>query len=65
MTGIEEHAGSVKRANPETMFRFVMTLIVTTLMVAVTAYVLSYAILAPERLGAAHSPAPSMQRVRT
>jgi hypothetical protein len=65
MTGIEKHADSVKRANPETMFRFVVTLIVSTLMVAATAYVLSYAILAPERLGSAHSPAPPMQRVRT
>ena len=65
MTGIEQHADSVKRARSETMFRFVMTLIVTTLMVAVTACVLSYAVLAPERLGSAHNAAPAMQRVRT
>ena len=63
MSKVEEHV--VERPNPEVMFRFVATLIVTTLMVAVTAFALSYAVLAPERMGAAHGAAPSMQHART
>ena len=49
MTGVDERADVVVRAGSETMLRFVMTLIVTTGMVAVTAWVLSYALLATER----------------
>ena len=49
------HAGDVDVVESETMLRFVMTVIVSTLMVAVTAWVLSYAVLAPERLGSTHA----------
>jgi hypothetical protein len=61
---VEEHADSVPRASSETTFRFVMTLIVTTLMAVVTAYVLGYAMLAPERMGSTHNPAPTVQHAR-
>jgi hypothetical protein len=61
---VEEHADSVQHASSETTFRFVMTLIVTTLMAAVTACVLGYAVLAPERTGSAHNPGPAMQHAR-
>ena len=47
------------------MLRFVTTLVVTTLMAAVTTYVLSYAVLAPERMRAAqHGAAAVLQHTR-
>ncbi len=46
-------------------FRFVATLIVTTVMVAMTAYVLSYAVLAPERTGSAHGAASLAPHMRS
>ncbi len=51
MTGVEERAASVESAGREGFVRFVMTLIVATLITAVTAVVLSYAVLGPERVG--------------
>ncbi len=57
MTSVEDRADETERADGDAMLRFVMTLIVATLMVAVTAYVLSYAVLAPERAGATHAAA--------
>ena len=61
---VEEHASKVERENSDTMLKFVMTLIVTTLMAAVTAYVLCYAVLAPERMGSGRGAAPTVQHVR-
>ncbi len=49
----------------EQTFRFVTTLIVATMMVAMTAYVLSYAVLAPERTGAAHGAASLSAHMRS
>ena len=46
-------------------FRFVATLIVTTVMVAMTAYVLSYAVLAPERAGSTHGAASLAPHMRS
>ena len=52
-------------AGRDQTFRFVATLIVTTIMVAMTAYVLSYAVLAPERTGSVHGPAAQAERMRS
>ena len=65
MTGTGEHADDVGLANSEKTLRFVMTLIVTTLMVAVTAYVLSYAVLAPGATGPAHGLSSAAQHARS
>ena len=55
MIGMRDHADRVISSAPHTA-RFVMTLIVATLIAGVTAVVLSYAVLAPDRLG--HGAAP-------
>lgn len=52
MNGFEDGANDVEHARKESALRFVMTLVVSTLMVAMTAYVFSYAALAPARHGA-------------
>jgi hypothetical protein len=62
MTGADKDANAVVSAGSESMLRFVMTLIVTTGMVAVTAWVLSYALLAPERM--THGATAAVQHVR-
>ncbi|RBP05661.1 hypothetical protein DFR50_13424 [Roseiarcus fermentans] len=49
----------------ETMVRFVATVIVSTMMAAITAWALSYAMLTPERVGATHGAAGSLQRARS
>ncbi len=64
MTGLEERIDGAASAGSETTLRFVLTLIVTTLMVAMTAYVLSYAVLAPGAT-AARGAAASMQHARS
>ncbi len=64
MTGVEEHADDVGRVGADVMLRFVTTLIVTTLMVALTAYVLSYAVLAPGRAGLSHGAATGTVHAR-
>ena len=64
MTRIGTHADVVERAGSESTLRFVMTLIVATLIVAASAYVVSCAALAPERNGSAHYSAPAFQHVR-
>jgi hypothetical protein len=65
MTGAEERMDDVGRAGSEITVRFVMTLIVTTLMVAITAYVLSYAVLAAGSAGPTHGATAATQHVRT
>jgi len=64
MTRIGTHADAAGRPDSESMLKFVMTLIVATLIVAASAYVLSYAVLAPER-NSAHGSTASFQHVRT
>jgi hypothetical protein len=49
MNRLKDGANDVERGGKETALRFVMTLIVSTLMAATTAYALSYATLAPAR----------------
>jgi hypothetical protein len=49
----------------EQTFRFVTTLIVATVMVAMTAYVLGYAVFAPERMGAPHGAATLTAHMRS
>ena len=55
--GVEQQTHLVEVGKSETMIRFVLTLIVSTLMVAVTAWVLSYAVLTSERVGSARGGA--------
>ena len=49
MSGMGDHAERVTSGADTT--RFVLTMIVATVIVGVTAVVLSYAVLAPERVG--------------
>ncbi len=65
MNGVRDNLGDVSPAGSESRLRFVATLIVTTVMVAVTAYVLSYAVLAPGTMGPAHGAAAATQHTRT
>ena len=53
MSSVEEHS-DVDEGSDD-MLRFVMTLIVATLIAAVTFYVLSYAVLTPERAASTHA----------
>ena len=64
MTGTQDRM-DVGRGGAETTLRFVITLIVTTLMVAITAYVLSYAVLAPGSTASTHGATAAAQHVRT
>jgi hypothetical protein len=64
MTGLRDRMDA-GREGTETTLRFVMTLIVATLMVAVTAYVLSFAVLAPGSAGPTHGATAATQHVRT
>ncbi len=60
MSRFEERAADVDDASSERLFKFVLTLIVATLIVAVTAYVLGSAVLEPRVNGAAHRSAVVM-----
>jgi hypothetical protein len=63
MTKFEERPDE-DGARAEVMQRFVATLIVTTLMAALTAYVLGLAVLAPERAAASRSAVAQTSHVR-
>jgi hypothetical protein len=65
MNGGSDNVGDADAEGLETRRRFVATLIVTTVMVAVTAYVLSYAVLPPGTMGPAHGAAAATQHTRT
>jgi hypothetical protein len=65
MTRSDQRADDVAGAGADQTFRFVATLIVATMMAAMTAYVLSYAVLAPERTGSAHGAAALGQHMRS
>ena len=64
MTGTENRM-DIGRGGGETTLRFVMTLIVATLMVGITAYVLSYAVLASGSAGPTHGATAAAQHART
>lgn len=59
MTRLEAYAGDGERPSADRDWTFLLTLIVTTLVVAVTAYVLSVAFLSPG------AKAPRTQRAAT
>jgi hypothetical protein len=59
VTRLEAHAGDGERLSADPDSTFLLTLIVTTLVVAVTAYVLSVAFLSPSAKG------PRTQRAAT
>lgn len=63
MTRVEEPEVVASELS-DAMLRFVMTLIVTTAMVAVTAYVLSSALLAPVRTAGTHNASAAVQHMR-
>ncbi len=65
MIRLEDHADAVERAGGEKTRRFVMTVIVATLMAATTAYVLGYAVTAPERVGSTHGASAAAQHARS
>lgn len=65
MTRVQYEAEDAEGGESDTMLRFVVTLIVSTLMVAVTAWVLSYAVFAPERVGSAHGGAAAVQHAHS
>ncbi len=65
MTRRDERADDGEGAGADQTFRFVATLVVATMMVAITAYVLSYAVLAPQRTGSAHGPAIMAEHMRS
>ena len=65
MTDSTDEGDGAERSGAEITLRFVTTLIVTTLMVGVTAFVLSYAVLAPERQAQAHGSAAVLQHARS
>ncbi len=65
MTRSEDRINDVVREGSDTTLRFVVTLVVTTVMVAITAYVLSYAVLGPGSGGPTHGATAAAQRVRT
>lgn len=53
-----------RRLHADVMFRFVSTLVVATFMVALTAYVLSFAVLGTGRPGPTHSAATQTMHAR-
>jgi hypothetical protein len=57
MIGAEERADDVEREGAGVRFRFIVTLVVTTLMAAFTAYVLSYPMVVSERGTSSHGGA--------
>ena len=65
MIRFESHAEAVERPGAETTRRFVMTLIVATLMAATTACIFGYAVTAPERVGSTHGATAAAQHARS
>jgi hypothetical protein len=65
MIRFETHEDGDGRNGAERTRRFVTTLIVATLMTATTAYVLGYAVIAPERVGSTHGANAAAQHARS
>ena len=65
MSKIEERAEDAEAASTERLFKFVLTLFVATLIVAVTTYVLGSAMLDPRANGTAHRSAVAMLHVHS
>ncbi len=65
MPGSDDRIDDVEPTGSETTLRFVLTLIVATLMAASTAYILSYAVLAPGTIGPTHGASASMPHPRS
>ncbi len=64
MSRLEPRVDDDQRLRADVMFRFVTTLVVATLMVALTAYVLSFAVLGTGRPGPSHSAAAQTMHAR-
>jgi hypothetical protein len=65
MARMEDHSTDLDDTSTETTIRFVLTLIVTTAMVGLAAYVLSFAVLGPGWSGPAHRAAISTVHVHS
>lgn len=65
MTGMESSADDLNNISRDQRIRLWVTLIVATLMVAMTAYVLSFALLGPSNNAPPHRSAAAMIRAHS
>jgi hypothetical protein len=65
MTGMESSEADSKDASKDQRIRFWMTLIVTTVIAALTAYVLSFALLGPSQNASPHRSVVSILRAHS